>query len=49
MAAAHEQGKNITFENSLLGVTVPMHKGAYRYYKEKGVQVPAALIPPEAK
>jgi TRAP transporter TAXI family solute receptor len=49
MAAAHEQGKNITFENSLLGVTVPLHKGTYRYYKEKGIQVPAALIPPEAK
>jgi TRAP transporter TAXI family solute receptor len=49
MAAAHEQGKNITFENSLLGVTVPLHKGVYRYYKEKGIQVPAALIPPEAK
>ncbi len=49
MAAAHEQGKNITFENALLGVTVPLHKGAYKYYKEKGVNVPPALIPPEAK
>jgi len=26
-----------------------LHKGAYKYYKEKGIQVPAALIPPEAK
>ena len=49
MAAAHEQGKNIKLENALLGVTVPLHKGAYKYYKEKGIQVPAALIPPEAK
>ncbi len=49
MAAAHEQGKNITLENALLGVTVPLHKGAYKYYKEKGINVPAALIPPEAK
>ena len=49
MAAAHEQGKNVKLENALLGVTVPLHKGAYRYYKEKGIQVPAALIPPEAK
>jgi TRAP-type uncharacterized transport system substrate-binding protein len=49
MAAAHEQGKNITLENSLLGVTIPLHKGAYRYYKEKGIKVPPALIPPEAK
>ena len=49
MAAAHEQGKNVKLENALLGVTVPLHKGAYKYYKEKGIQVPAALIPPEAK
>jgi len=49
MAAAHEQGKNVKLENALLGVTIPLHKGAYKYYKEKGIQVPAALIPPEAK
>jgi hypothetical protein len=49
MAAVHDQGKNVTFENALLGVTIPLHKGAYRYYKEKGIQVPPALVPPEAK
>jgi hypothetical protein len=48
-AAAHEQGKNIKLENALLGVTVPLHKGALKYYKEKGMQIPAHLIPPEAK
>ncbi len=32
-----------------VGVNMPMHKGAIRYYKEKGIKVPAALIPPEAK
>ncbi len=49
MAAVHEQGKNVKLENALLGVTIPLHIGAYKYYKEKGIQVPAALIPPEAK
>ena len=49
MAAAHEQGKNVTLENALLGVTIPLHAGAYKYYKEKGIKIPAALIPPEAK
>jgi uncharacterized protein len=49
MAAAHEQGKNVTLENALLGVTIPLHAGAYKYYKEKGIKVPPALIPPEAK
>ncbi len=49
MAAAHEQGRNVTLQNALLGVTIPLHAGAYKYYKEKGIQVPAGLIPPEAK
>jgi TRAP transporter TAXI family solute receptor len=49
MAAAHEQGKNVKLENALLGLTVPLHKGAYKYYKEKGINIPAALVPPEAK
>jgi TRAP transporter TAXI family solute receptor len=49
MAAAHEQGKNVKLENALLGVTIPLHKGAYKYYKEKGISIPPALVPPEAK
>jgi hypothetical protein len=49
MAAVHEQGKNVKIENALLGVTVPLHAGAYKYYKEKGIKVPPALVPPEAK
>ncbi len=32
-----------------LNQTVPLHNGAYRYYVEKGIQVPDHLIPPEAK
>ncbi len=49
MAAAHEQGKKVKLESALAGMTIPLHKGAYKYYKEKGINVPAALIPPEAK
>lgn len=49
MAAVHEQGKNVKLENALLGVTVPLHAGAYKYYKEKGIKIPPALVPPEAK
>jgi TRAP transporter TAXI family solute receptor len=49
MSKVHDQGKNVKLENALLGVTVPLHKGAYRYYKEKGINIPAALVPPEAK
>lgn len=49
MAAAHEQGKNVKLENAIAGMTIPLHAGAYKYYKEKGINIPAALIPPEAK
>ncbi|KPK90466.1 MAG: hypothetical protein AMJ94_09375 [Deltaproteobacteria bacterium SM23_61] len=49
LAKVHEQGKNVKLENALLGVTVPLHKGAYKYYKEKGISIPPALVPPEAK
>jgi TRAP transporter TAXI family solute receptor len=49
VAKVHEQGKNVKLENALLGVTIPLHKGAYKYYKEKGIAIPPTLVPPEAK
>jgi uncharacterized protein len=49
LANVHEQGRNVKLENALLGVTIPLHKGAYKYYKEKGIAIPAGLVPPEAK
>lgn len=27
---------------------MPLHLGAYRYYREAGVEIPDYLIPPEA-
>lgn len=30
------------------GVNMPLHKAAVRYYREKGIAVPARLVPPEA-
>ncbi|WP_079474088.1 TAXI family TRAP transporter solute-binding subunit [Marinococcus halophilus] len=45
----HSVTKNITLENSLEGLTVPLHLGAYEYYKEQGVEVPENLMPPEEK
>ena len=30
-------------------MNIPLHVGAYRYYKEAGFDIPAALVPPEAK
>ncbi len=47
---AHKALDYLTFDGAIQGLPpVPLHKGALRFYKEKGVQVPANLIPPEAK
>lgn len=39
----HAQGKNIKLETALAGVSIPLHPGAVKYYKEKGLEIPAAL------
>jgi len=39
----------ITVENALAEMNAPLHLGAYRYYKERGIAVPDELVPPEAK
>ncbi len=36
-------------QKALIGLEVPLHVGAYRYFKENKIPVPDALIPPEAK
>ncbi|MDR2614166.1 MAG: TAXI family TRAP transporter solute-binding subunit [Candidatus Accumulibacter sp.] len=38
--ASHATAKQITLETALNGVTVPVHAGAAKYYKEKGIAVP---------
>jgi hypothetical protein len=35
--ASHAQGKNITLESALKGMSLPLHPGAEKFYKEKGV------------
>lgn len=39
----------ITPENALNQMNAPLHAGALKYYREIGIDVPDALIPPEAK
>lgn len=36
--------KNVTLENARY-IMLPLHKGAYKYYKEKGVRLPEAAKP----
>ncbi|WP_159565224.1 TAXI family TRAP transporter solute-binding subunit [Budvicia diplopodorum] len=44
----HSAAKHISLENALKGVSVPLHLGAWKYYREAGVDIPDFLIPPEA-
>lgn len=41
--------KVLSKDTALNEMNIPLHAGAYRYYKEAGWNVPDALIPPEAK
>ena len=38
--ASHNAAKQITLQNALKGVTAPLHPGAIKFYKEKGLTVP---------
>jgi TRAP transporter TAXI family solute receptor len=49
MAAAAAWMKGITPETALQQMNMPLHIGAYKYYKEIGVEVPEELTPPEVK
>ncbi|MCW5749560.1 MAG: TAXI family TRAP transporter solute-binding subunit [Alphaproteobacteria bacterium] len=37
LAKVHSQGKNITPQTALQSVSIPLHPGAAKYYREKGI------------
>ena len=37
LVAAHSAAKDMKLQDALKGMTVPMHPGAEKYYKEKGI------------
>jgi len=39
----------VTFDTALKELSVPMHVGAIKYFKEKGLTIDASLYPPEYK
>ena len=41
----HPAFKGVSVENALVGLEVPLHPGAIRYYREKKVNIPEALLP----
>lgn len=47
--SVHPGAKLLTLKTALDGMPVPLHVGALRYFRAKGITVPARLVPPEAK
>ena len=47
MVAAPDMKQSLP--ENILKSTIPLHKGALKYYREAGIQIPDNLIPPEAK
>jgi uncharacterized protein len=45
LAKVHPACKSISLDKALEGLTVPLHKGAIRYYKERKIKIPDNLIP----
>ena len=37
MAKAHSKGKDVTLATALDGVAIPLHPGAAKFYREKGL------------
>jgi uncharacterized protein len=37
MAEAHAKGKEVTLKTALSGMAIPLHPGAEKYYREKGM------------
>lgn len=48
LVAAHRSASALNPANAVDSV-IPIHKGALRYYKERGISIPDRLVPPEAK
>ena len=48
-ATAAWKPTTVNKENALAEMNIPLHAGAYKYYKEAGWKIPDSLIPPEAK
>lgn len=46
LKAVHKMATFITMESGMSGLPAPLHPGAYRYYKERGLTIPKALVPP---
>jgi TRAP transporter TAXI family solute receptor len=46
LRAVHQKAKYISLDTALDGMSIPLHPGAYKYYKEKGLSVSDNIKPP---
>ena len=42
----HKATREMSLDKALDGLGAPLHPGAARYYREKGLEIPQALTPP---
>ncbi len=49
MVNTHASAKETLAENMLKNGFMPLHPGAVRYYRERGIDIPEKLLPPEIK
>ncbi len=45
--AYHAATRSMELDRALTGLPVPLHPGAVRFYRERGLEIPEALLPPE--
>lgn len=45
----HAATRAMSLETAVHGLPVPLHPGAVRFYREKGLDIPAELVPPEMR
>lgn len=49
MIGVHNSAREMSIETALDGLSTPLHAGAYKYFKEQGIEIDEKLIPEEAK
>ncbi len=45
MRKAHKAASEMSIQNGLVGLSAPLHKGAYRFWKEQGLEIPDKYKP----